>query len=122
MMLNYLDFDYSEDAEGIGSFEAVASTWPEQVSAVQREIASVLDWACNTFPGQRGPVDEGGDWDFDLHGQQEFTVPEAMDYDEGRGRFTVQPGAPGKPRHTVTLTLSGTEEFCAALRQRFALE
>jgi hypothetical protein len=122
MMLNYLDFDYSEDADGVGSFEAVASVWPEQVSAVQREIASVLDWAFNTFPGQRGPVDEGGDWDYDLHGQQEFTVPEAIDYDEGRGRFTVRPGAPGKPRHTVTLTLGGTEEFCAALRQRFALE
>ena len=122
MTLNYLDFDYSEDAEGTGTFEAVASTWPEQVSAVQGEIAQVLDWACKAFPGRRGPVEEGGEWDYDLHGQQEFTAPETIHYDEGRGRFTMQLGTPGKPRHTVTLTLSGTEEFCSALRQRFGLE
>ncbi len=121
MMLNYLDFDYSEDAEGVGTFEAVACVWPEQVGAVQREIAQVLDWAYTTFGGQRGPVEEGGDWDYDLHGQQEFTAPETIAYNAATRRFTVQPGPPGKPRHTVTLTLSGTEEFCTVLRQRFAL-
>jgi hypothetical protein len=121
MMLNYLDFDYSEDAEGVGTFEAVASVWPEQVSSVQREIALALDWAYQTFGGQRGPVEEGGDWDYDLHGQQEFTAPETIGYNEATRRFTVQLGPPGKPRHTITLTLSGTEAFCAAFRAQFDL-
>lgn len=66
MMLNYLDFDYSEDAEGVGTFEAVACVWPEQVSSVQL-------------------------------------------------------GPPGKPRHTMTLTLNGTQAFCAAFRARLDL-
>lgn len=120
-MHHYLDFEYAEDAEGIGTFEAMASTWPEQVAAVQREIGEVLDWAFEAFAGQRGPVGEGYEWDYDLHGQQEFTAPETIRYSERTRRFTVQAGAPGKPRHTVTLTLSGTEEFCAAFRARFGL-
>lgn len=122
MMLNYLDFDYSEDAEDVGTFEAVASTWPEKVGDVQQEIAQVLDWASEAFPGQCGSVGEGYEWDYDLHGLREFTVPETLHYDEAARRFTVQAGAPGKPRHTVTLAISGTQEFCAAFRVRFGLE
>ncbi|MDQ3059602.1 MAG: hypothetical protein M3R45_08750 [Pseudomonadota bacterium] len=120
-MLNYLNFDYAEDAEGVGTFEAVASTWPEQVSAVQREIALVLDWAYQAFAGQLGPVGEGGEWDYDLHGLREFTAPETMAYNPATRQFAVQAAAPGKPRHTVTLTLSGTDGFCAAFRREFGL-
>ncbi|MFC5522990.1 hypothetical protein [Polaromonas jejuensis] len=119
MTLRYLDFDYSEDADGVGTLEAVASTWPEQVPAVQAEIAQVLDWACTTFAGLRGPVGEGGDWDYDLQGMQEFTVPEVIDYDEATRRIAVRVGPAGKPRHTVTLSISGTGEFCDAFRQQF---
>ena len=121
MTLSYLDFDYSEDAEGIGTLEAVASTWPEQVPAVQAEMAQVLDWACRAFAGRRAPVDEGGDWDYDLHGMQEFTAPEAINYDEATRWFAVRLGPAGKPRHTVTLAISGTAEFCEAFRQHFGL-
>ena len=122
MQLDYLDFDYSETGEDIGTFEAVASVWPEQVAAVQAEIAQVLDWAHAAFAGQRGPVGEGGEWDYDLQAMQEFTVPQTMDYDPARRRFTVQTQTPSKPRHTVTLSVSGTQEFCAAFRQQFGLE
>ena len=38
----YLDFDYAEDSEGLGTLEAMVSTWPEQVPAVLAEIARVL--------------------------------------------------------------------------------
>ena len=39
MTLNYLEFDYSEDAEGIGTFETLASVSPSQVAAVHAEVA-----------------------------------------------------------------------------------
>ena len=122
MALQYLSFDYSEDTEGTGTFEAMASTWPEQVGAVQAEIVRVLDWASQAFPGRRGPVAEGGDWDYDLHGVREFTAPERITYDAATGSLDVQAATPGKPRHTVTLLLSGTDEFCSAFRQAFGLE
>jgi len=121
MELNYLDFDYAEDTEGTGTFEAMAATWPEQAPAVHAEIALVLGWACAAFADARAPLDEGGEWDYDLQGQQEFTVAESFDYDPGPGRLRVRPGPAGRPRHAVTLSLTGTPAFCAAFRQRFGL-
>lgn len=118
----YLDFDYAEDSEGLGTLEAMASTWPEQVPAVQAEIARVLDWAHATFADRRGPLEEGGDWDYDLQGMQEFTAPETLQYDEATRRLSVELGPVGKPRHTVTVSISGTREFCAAFRQEFGLD
>lgn len=122
MALQYLRFDFSEDTEGTGTFEAMASTWPEQVAAVQTEIVRVLGWAHQAFPGTRGPVAEGGDWDYDLHGVREFTAPEQITYEAVTGSLKVQAAVPGKPRHTVTLLLSGTDEFCSLFRQKFDLE
>lgn len=122
MALNYLHFDYGEDTQGVGTLEAMVSTWPEQVPAVQAELVRVLDWAFTSFAGRRGPLEEGGDWDYDLQGLLEFTAPQTVAYDALTRRLSVQPGPAGKPRHTYTLTLSGTGEFCAAFRRQFGLD
>lgn len=121
MSLRYLSFDHAEDADGTGTLEAMASTWPEHVPAVHAEIVRVLAWAHAEFPNRRGPLDEGFDWDYDLHGMQETTAPEALHYDEATHQLSVNAGPPGKPRHTLTLSLTGTPEFCAALIQQFGL-
>ena len=121
MTLDYLDFDYSEDTEGVGVFDAMASTGPQQVAAVHAEIVRVLDWAHSTF-GERGaPVDDGGEWDYDLQGMQEISRPETLDFDPVERRLGVRQGPPGTPRHTVTLSISGTPAFCAAFRREFDL-
>ena len=122
MTLHYLDFDFGEDSQGVGTLEAMASTWPEQVAAVHAEIAQLLDWAYATFPDQRGPIEEGGDWDYDLQGMQEYSAPQTLRYDEVTRQLSVEPGPSGKPRHTVTVSFSGTSEFCSAFRQQFGLE
>lgn len=122
MSLNYLDFDYSEDEQGNGTFDAMASTSVQQVAAVRAEIARVLDWAYEAFPDMRAPLDEGGEWDYHLEGQQEWTAQEAISYDEVTGRFSSQTGPAGAPRHTVILSLSGSPQFCVAFRQRFNIE
>lgn len=122
MTLNYLIFDYSEDTDGAGTLEAAASIWPEQVPAVQAELVRVLDWAFTSFAGRRGPLEEGGDWDYDLQGLLEFTAPQTVAYDALTRRLSVQPGPAGKPRHTYTLAFSGTGEFCAAFRAQFGLD
>ena len=122
MSVDYLHFDYAEGDDGAGTLEAMASTWPEQVPAVHAEVVRVLAWAHAEFPGRRGPLEEGFDWDYNLHGMREMTAPEALLYDEASGRLAVQPGAPGKARHTLTLTLSGNAGFCEAFRQQFGLD
>ena len=39
MNLQYLDFDYSEDADGTGTFDAMASVSPAQTPALQAPAA-----------------------------------------------------------------------------------
>lgn len=121
MTLNYLDFDFSEDAQGQGSFDAMASATPAQLPALQAEVLRVLDWAHRDFGGVRGPLDEGGDWDCELQGVQETATTLDLQYDAQARRLLLQPGATGAPRVTLSLTLSGTPAFCAAFREKFGL-
>ena len=69
--LDYLIFDYSEDEEGNGTWDAMASVSAARLSALTAEIESVLAWANRAFPGQRAAIEDGGDWDFDLQAQDD---------------------------------------------------
>jgi hypothetical protein len=95
--MQYLIFDFSDDAHGITTLEAMASTPAAQHAAVMAEVQQVLDWAWRTFAHTHGPLDEGMDWDHDLQ----------VNVEEGGW-------------HTVTLTLTGSpgfvDEFVAAFR------
>lgn len=97
--LRYLDFDYSEDTEGHGTFDAMATTVPANTREVLAEVAQVLAWANAAFPDAQGALEDGAAWDFDLQQTSE---------------------APGLD--TVTFSLSGTADFCAALREQFKLD
>jgi hypothetical protein len=121
MPLNYLDFDYSEDANGVGTFDALAATAPAHHAAVLAEVASVLAWAHQAFAAQRAPLDEGGEWDYDLQGWREFSAPDCLQFDEPSGDLRVEPQAAGVARHSVSLSVTGTPGFCAAFGQRHGL-
>jgi ABC-type sugar transport system ATPase subunit len=119
--MHYLIFDYSEDTEGVGTFEAMASTGAAQSVAVRAEAAQVLAWACQHFPDGRGALDEGFEWDYELQSVVEWSQPEPLQFDPHTGQITALTGLPGQPRHTLTLTLSGSAHFCQALTQAFDL-
>jgi hypothetical protein len=121
MTLQYLDFDYSEDEHGHGSFDAMASVPAPRLTALHAEIAQVLDWAFGAFPGMRAPLEEGGEWDFHLESQQEWTADESIRYDEDTRQFFSQINPPGEPRHMVNLSLVGSPQFCDAFRQQMAI-
>lgn len=118
--LQYLDFDLSEDTEGVGTFDAMASAGPQEVARVHAEIAEVLAWAHANFPGVCNPLDEGGEWDYELQETREFSIADTLVYDDLTRLFTLTPGTAGTPRHTVTLSISGTQGFSAALREVLA--
>ena len=116
MVLDYLDFDFSADADGGGSFEAMASVPQAQWTALQAEVLRVLDWAEDTF-GPPAPPDEGGDWDYALHAVRETSTPMAV---ERAGReLRLRAGSDDPPRVTLTFTLTGHDAFCEAFRQAF---
>ena len=118
MTLDWLEFDHSEDAEGNGSFDAMAAASSAQLPALQAEIVAVLDWAQASF-GEPLPPDEGGEWHYELQGVQEVATP--LQVEHVRGRLQLQAGAAGVPRITLSLTVGGTPGFCAAFRQQFEL-
>lgn len=122
MTLNYLDFDYAEGDDGHGSFDAMAAVTPAQWPALQAEVQQVLAWAHREFPDARGALEDGGQWDFELQGVRETPTPLDLRYDEGTGTLQVADGKPGPPRITLSLTLSGTPAFCAALREAFTID
>lgn len=117
--LDWLDFDYSEDADGHGSFDAMASAAATQFTALQAEVVGVLAWADAGF-GPPRPLEEGGEWDFELQGVREAPTPLAVDWSPGDPALHLRPGAPGAERITLSFTLTGTPVFCAAFRQAFA--
>jgi len=96
--LKFLEFYYSEDPQGVGTFEAMASVRPDQVATVRAEIVQVLEWAHADFPGLQAPLDEGGEWDFNLQEQEEEA---------------------GERWYTLTLSIGGSAQFCEAFRARF---
>jgi hypothetical protein len=94
--MSYLIFELSEDAEGVTTLEAVASTQVERHAAVMAEVKRVLDWAWRRYPDSHGPVDEGMDWDHDL-------------------QVSIEDGG----WHAVTLTLAGSRRFVEAFLAAF---
>lgn len=122
MALDYLDFEYSEDEDGNSTWDAMASVSDSRWSALLAEAQQVLQWASRDFAGRRAPLDEGGDWDYDLS---------AQDDDNGRAlkirwdskSATVEADAPQAGGYTtLTLTLTGNSAFGDALRQAFSLD
>ena len=90
-------------------------------AALQAEVAAVLDWAHHGFAGVRGPLEDDGDWDYDLHASLETVAALELDYDPAARRLACQATSDGLPRYTLTLTLGGTAGFALALRERFDL-
>ena len=120
MRLDYLDFDYSEDEEGTGTWDAMASVPPERLPALATEIEQLLRWASTGFAGSQGAVDEGGDWDYDLQAQDDGGAALPAGFDTRTGSLRLAAATAG--RTTVTLSLSGSARFGDALRQAFGLD
>jgi hypothetical protein len=120
MTLDFLEFDYSEDDQGHGTFDAMAAAGPAQLAALQAEIVRVLQWAEREFPDAQGPLEEGGEWDVELQGVQE--LPTTLDVQYQGGKLRLQPREVGAARVTLSVTLSGTPMFCAAFRHAFGMD
>ena len=94
--MRYLAFDASDDADGVVTLEAMASTSAADHAAVMQEVREVLDWATAQFPHTQGPVDDGMDWHHDL-------------------QVSVEDGG----WHTVTLTIGASPRFAEAFHIAF---
>jgi hypothetical protein len=119
MALDWLDFNFSGDAEDGGSFDAMASVGPAQLPALQGEIVRVLEWSRRTF-GEPLPPEDGGEWHYELQGVRELPTPLDVEYEPALRSLRLGDGRPGAPRITLSLTVGGTAAFCAAFREAFS--
>lgn len=119
MELHYLDFEFSDEDSGRGSFDTMASVVPQRLPPLLEEIAAVLRWAHAGF-GPPASLDDGGEWDFDLQAVAEPDRPLAVRYDAGRGEVELG-SSDSALRVTLTLTLGGSPAFCNACREAFVL-
>ena len=95
-LLQYLLFDASDNGDGTGTWDAMASVRAAHLPAVLAEVRAVLAWAEVHAPGPRAALDDGGAWDADEQVQTD-------------GDWT-----------TVTLTLAGPWAWGEALVAHFA--
>jgi hypothetical protein len=117
--MQYLEFDFSDEDSGRGSFDAMASVLPDRLHALLTEIAAVLRWAADAF-GAAGAEDDGGEWDYELQGVAEPDTPLDVVYDERGAAVTITPNS-GDARITLTFTLAGSPAFCGAFKERFGV-
>ena len=85
---------------GVGNASSGSET--DQSGALQAEVDMVLTWAEAAF-GQAAPIDEGGEWDFDLTRSVDAANGEAAD----------------SVRHVVALSITGTPAFAEAFEAAF---
>jgi hypothetical protein len=134
MGLQLLDFDCSEDTEGVVCWDALAAPQPQHHSALLQEVSAVLAWAYRFDAQGPGPLEDGAHWDYDLQaslhapGQIPHSVPIAFDPSTGQAQLTagawqakvVSAAAPHTPwRLTLGLSLSGTPAFAQAFRAQW---
>lgn len=119
MTLHFLDFDYSEDEEGTGTWDAMASVPTERLPELLAEITALLDWAHAEFGALRGPVETGGLWDYDLQCERDGLPLLALGFDIHERQIHPRPQSQPQAWVTLTLSLSGGPAFAAAFVDRF---
>lgn len=95
MHLRFLEFDLSEDTDGLRTWDALASPAAVHNAALLTEAQALLTHLTHAL-GEAGPLDEGHRWDMDLRIQDERGDP-----------LQLQTGAPPSGRITLALSLSG---------------
>jgi hypothetical protein len=120
MQLQYLDFDFSDEDSGRGSFDAMAAVDPSRLAALLAEVGAVLRWAARAW-GPAGALQDEGEWDYELQGTIEPDTPLELAYDERRAEVSL-PLVPAGSLVTLTLTVSGSPAFCHGFRGAFDLE
>ncbi|MDD0816621.1 hypothetical protein PSQ39_18425 [Curvibacter sp. HBC28] len=120
LSLDYLDFELSEDIDETQTLDAMASVWPEQWAAMERELRQVMQWARQHF-GAEGALDEGALWDVDVQAWVESEPVRTLHWDAAA--LSLTEALPAEPRQRCTLTVSicGGAVFAAAFRQQFNL-
>lgn len=116
-MLDYLDFDTSDDGEGLTSLDAMAYAKAAQWPALAAEVTQLLAWCSDAF-GAPGALEDGHPWDLDLQLQSDAGDALALHWD-ARQRQLLAPQAAQQTALQLSLTLSGPDPLVQQLTEQF---
>jgi hypothetical protein len=123
MDLQLLDFDCSEDTEGVVCWDALAQPHPRHNNALLHEVAQVLAWAHGFDAQGPGPLEDGANWDFDLQATLHVGGQASQDahlvFDPKKGQIHMDAADLSHPV-ALSLSLSGTSGFAQAFRERWS--
>ncbi len=114
MTLRFLEFERSDDGEGVTTFEAMASVRAERWPGLLEEAGQLLARLHAAFPQGPTPLDDGGDWDCALEARLEPDRPLDCRFEPASGRLLAQGDIDRAAFHTLTLTLCGREAWAQA--------
>ena len=103
MSLRFLDFDLSEDTDGLRTWDALASPGAAHTGTLLAEVHALTQHLTQQL-GTPGPLDEGHVWDMDLQ----------IHDDQGQPCLVQATPCP-EGRITLALSLSGGAELAACL-------
>ena len=120
MDLQLLDFECSEDAEGVVCWDALAQPHANHNAALLQEVSAVLAWAYRFDAQGPGPLEDGAHWDYDLqatlHAECQAPFSAQIAFNPSTGQITMTP-LPLHQRIELGLSLSGTSSFAQAFRE-----
>jgi hypothetical protein len=118
MPLQFLEFDTSEDAEGVVCWDALAQPASRHTHALLLEVTQVLAWAHRWSPRSPGAIENGADWDFDLQIHSDRTVIQAHWHADTQ-TLALSPIPNEGDSLELSLSISGAPSFAAAFREHW---
>jgi hypothetical protein len=118
MHLQFLEFDCSEDTEGVVCWDALAQPAARHTPALLAELTQLLAWAYHFSPRKPGVLEDGADWDFDLQIHLgSASVP--AHWDSAAQTLVLSPTPTESDEISLSLSLSGGPAFSSAFRQQW---
>ena len=118
MTLEFLEFDCSEDSEGVVCWDALAQPAARHTPALLHEVTQLLAWAHRFGPQAPGPIEDGADWDFDLHIHC-GNAPITAHWNSADQTLALSPNPSTNDEITLSLSISGTPAFAQAFREHW---
>jgi hypothetical protein len=118
MNLQFLEFDCSEDSQGLVCWDALAQPAAHHIPALLEEVRQLLIWAHHFGPQAPGPLEDGADWDFDLQIRCGNMQVNCL-WQSADGKLELSPQPASGEEIVLSLSISGTPEFAQAFRDQW---
>jgi len=118
MRLQFLDFDCSEDSQGVVCWDALAQPAARHTPALLAEVTQLLRWAHRFGPQDPGPLEEGADWDFDLQIRHDDVQVHVL-WQRMADQLTLTPQPSPDDAISLSLSISGGPAFAQAFRDHW---